>query len=230
MSRVFEAALIGRRKVAERTLELSFRRPDAFSFRPGQYMQVAVPKLLYPDRKGRSRVFSIASSPLDDEQLSIAFRYTGSGFKRTLKDLEMGAPVTIEGPHGFYVLPDSPPRPLALVAGGIGITPFLSMLRFATDNDYEPGCAITLVFANRNRKSAAYLEEMNDMASSRSYLRLMRHFGPIDAAALRGSVKDVAHCIWYVAGPPLMVDATRSALHSLGVDPGRVLFEGFVGY
>jgi ferredoxin-NADP reductase len=230
MSRVFPTALVERRQVAEGTVEVSFERPDSFAFKPGQYMQVSVRRLLHPDRRGRSRVFSISSCPSDEEKVSVTFRDTGSGFKRTLQDLEIGSPAMIEGPHGFYVLPERPSRPFVLVAGGIGITPFMSMLRHATRNDYDPGHPITLLYANTSKRRAAYLDELEKMARGADYLRLKKRFGPVDENVVKQAVRELDASIWMIAGPPLMVDAVRGALHALGVDPGRVFWEDFVGY
>jgi ferredoxin-NADP reductase len=230
MTRVFRTALIGRRQVAADTLEVSFQRPDDFEFRAGQYTQVRVPKLLHSDSRGKSRVFSIVSSPLDEDTISVAFRQTGSGFKRTLEDMELGSPVLVEGPHGFYVLPERLSRPLTLVAGGIGITPIMSMLRYACQSEYDPGDVVTLIYGNRSKTSAAYLDELEDIARRRGYLRLKKRFGLMDEEYLEKVVRGTDSCVWYVTGPPGMVDSVRSALHVLGVDSDQVFSEGFVGY
>lgn len=227
--RVFTTALRERRPVAEETLEVSFERPAGFTFEAGQYVQVRLPKLLCRDPKGPSRVFSITSSPLDDERVSIAYRDTGSGFKQTLRELPIGEKVMIEGPHGFNTLPRDASRPVVFVAGGIGITPFLSMLRFADQTDRAVP-RVTLLYANRNRKSAAYLEEVDELARRSARLTLRNHFGIVDEATIRRSVGDLAAPRWHIAGPPAMVDAVRGTLHSMGVDPPDVHFEEFVGY
>ncbi len=215
--------------MAEGTLEVSFERPAAFTFEAGQYLQLRLPKLLYRDRKGPSRVFSIASSPLDEGRLSVAYRDTGSGFKRTFRGLPAGSVVMIEGPHGFCTLPRNPSRPVVLVAGGIGITPFMSMLRLAVGSDGESP-RVTLLYANRNAKGAAYLDELEEMERGNPRLTLRKQFGVVDDAFIRKSVKDLEGPRWYIAGPPGMVDATRSVLHVLGVDAGDVYFEEFLGY
>lgn len=228
LRRVYTAALMERKQVAENTLEVSFQRPEGFTFEAGQFIQVRLPKLSHRDRKGRSRVFSITSSPLDGAQVSIAYRETGSGFKRTLRDLDVGAEVQIEGPHGFYTLPRDPSRSINLVAGGIGITPFMSMVR-ATRSSDNPAPQMTLLYANWSPKTAAYLEELEDSERGNRRLTVRKHFGVIDEAFIRNHVNDL-HRIWYIAGPPVMGDAVRSALHVLGVDSDQVHFEEFVGY
>jgi ferredoxin-NADP reductase len=82
---IYQTTIADRKQVAEHTLEVSLKRPSGFSFAAGQYMQLGVPKLMYSDPKGASRVLSISSSPLDREHIAVAFRITGSGFKRTLE-------------------------------------------------------------------------------------------------------------------------------------------------
>ncbi|MGC0250467.1 MULTISPECIES: FAD-dependent oxidoreductase [unclassified Pseudactinotalea] len=226
--RVFTTALTGRRQVAENTLEVSFARPDGFVFDAGQYLQVRAPKLLHRDARGRSRVFSIVSSSHDEERVSIAYRETGSGFKRTLRELDLGSELQIEGPHGFYTLPREPVRPVALLAGGIGVTPFVSMLR-SLDGREDGWPPITLLYANKNARSAVFLNELDEMARGNARLTLCTRFGLLDESFIRKKIDDLERT-WYVAGPPMMVDAVRSALHVVGVDASRVHFEEFVGY
>lgn len=227
--RKFTTALTGRRQVADDTVEVSFARPEAFTFHAGQYVQVRVPKLLHRDSRGGSRVFSVTSSPLDESTISIAYRETGSGFKRTLAELATGAEVKIEGPHGFATLPRDSGRPVVLVAGGIGITPFMSMLRLCRDDPGATPRRITLLYANRSPRTAAYLDELRDLGRVRTQLTVRTHFGLVDESFLR---KDVTQtdATWYVAGPPIMVDAVRGTLHVLGVQTDRVHTEEFVGY
>lgn len=208
---------------------MSFARPAAFIFQAGQYLQVRVPKLLHRDPKGRSRVFSIASSPLDEDRISVAYRDTGSGFKRTLRELPIGTDVMIEGPHGFYALPRNTSRTLVLVAGGIGITPFMSMLRFFAD-DHGGSPWIVLLYANSSPKRAAYLEEVEDLTQRNPRLTLHKSYGVIDEAFIRKTVEDLDTPLWFIAGPPAMVNTVRSALHVLKVDGNDVYFEEFIGY
>lgn len=228
LRRVFTATLAERKQVAQNTVEVSFQRPEGFTFEAGQYIQVGLPKLLHRDRKGRSRVFSIASSPQDDTQVSIAYRETGSGFKQTMRDLDIGAEVQIEGPHGFYTLPHDPSRSVNLVAGGIGITPFMSMVRATRSSDH-PSPRMALLYVNWSPKTAAYLDELKDSERGDPRLTVGTHFGVIDEAFIRTHVKNL-HRTWYIAGPPIMGDAVRSALHVLGVDADQVHFEEFIGY
>jgi ferredoxin-NADP reductase len=228
MSRIYHATIIDRKVVAEDTLEVSFKRPEDFSFLAGQYIQLGVSQLLYPDIKGVSRTFSIASSPYDQERISVAFRDTGSGFKRTLKELPFGAPVNIEGAHGFFTLPQELASPVVFIAGGIGITPFLSMIRFADEK--ELASPMTLLYANRSKESAAYLDELQTIANRNKDFILKNRFGKIDEEFMRQDVKNMEQSVWYIAGPPAMVTYARNALFLLGIEDSRVHCEEFAGY
>lgn len=154
-----QLSIIEQKTIAEKTGEISFALPyKEFNFLAGQYIRVSVPELLRSDPKGAARVFSIASSPNDKNKISIAFRDSRNGFKRTLLKLPPGSLVDIEGPFGYFTLPKNSSQPIIFIAGGIGITPCLSMIRYATEEKLAH--PITLLYANRNAESAPYLEEL----------------------------------------------------------------------
>ena len=230
LGRTYKTVLAERRRVAEKTLEVSLERPDGFMFQPGQYVQLGLPKLVHSDWKGRSRVLSLASSPAEEERLRVAFRETGSGYKRTLSELPIGSPLLVQGPHGFRTLPVSPSRPRVLVAGGIGITAYLSVLRFVAESNEPQDAAITLLYANRTKATAAYLDELTAIVRRHDNISVSTKFGALDEKFVRSRVKDAHGCIWHLAGPPPMVDSIRNLLFLRGVDPRRVCFEEFVGY
>jgi ferredoxin-NADP reductase len=230
MSKVYYTTIDGRTKIAENTWEVSFKYPLNFSFQAGQYIQVEVPQLLYPDSKGSSRLFSIASSPIDQKKVSIAFRDTGSGFKRSLKELPLGSPINIEGPHGFITLPQNSIYPLVLIAGGIGITPYMSMIRYYSERSFT--FPITLLYANRNKESAAYLSELQDLANRNKNFILKPKFGRIDEQFILQNTKKtgIEKYLWYVVGPPLMVEDIKNRLIIMGINPLRILEESYTGY
>lgn len=226
---VYQTTIVEHKEVAQDTIEVSLLRPAGFVFKAGQYIQLRTPELIYSDPKGSSRVFSIVSSPFDQEKLSVAFRHTGSGYKHSLVELPIDSPVSVEGPHGFITLPKEPSRALVFISGGIGITPHLSMIRSAVKSRYE--YPITLLYANRNKESATYLKELQTIASHNKFLTLKNRFGRVDEQFIRQNVKDDARqCAWYIAGPPAMVDQVRNILSLLGVDSGQMFFEEFTGY
>src|SRR6185295_7757263 len=110
------------------------------------------------DEKGLRRHISIVTSPTERGVLGFATRIRDTAFKRTLAELQVGDEVEVEEPKGSFVLPEDTNRRYVFVAGGIGITVFRSMLRYIADT-----CApyrVTLVYSNRDRESAAFLDEL----------------------------------------------------------------------
>ncbi len=225
---VFAAKIIGRESVAENTQQVSLSRPPSFRFSAGQYVQLGIPRLLHRDHRGASRVFSIASSPNDEEKISVAFRRSSSGFKRSLIESAIGSAVTIAGPYGFQTLSQEPRRPLVFVASGVGITPHLSMIRFAAEQGFTT--PLTLLYANRTRQGAAYLNELEQLAASSGSFTLRNSVGALDERVILDAVSASPDSVWHLAGAPSTVAHARDALIGFGVEESRVCIEEFLGY
>ncbi len=224
----YKVNIIDKKNIAEGTIEISFNRPREFDFKAGQYIQVGVDRLLYPDYKGKYRVLSIASSPLDNDKISVAFRDSGSGFKETLKSINSDEIVYINGPYGYMTIPDKTDRTLVFLAGGIGITPYLSMIRYATEKRLD--VPIILIYANRSDKTAAYLEELKEHSRINNFFTLKSIFGKITSDDILKSVKDIKKSSFYIAGPPGMVDYMKNLLFQMNVDCDNIHYEEFAGY
>ena len=221
-----EIEIITQKLIAADTYEATFSRPSNFTFLPGQYIQVTLPNLKYPDSRGDSREFSICSPPYNNNELSVAFRNTNSGFKKTLIELEKGSLVLAEGPFGHFTLPNGGNH--AFVAAGIGITPFLSMIKTAVNK--EPGVNIKLLYANKNKSRAAYMEELKEISSVSKHFQLHSISGPVDTKAINKYVKDVSSFNWWIVGMPKMVTEVKFTIESLGVPSLKIHIEEFIGY
>ncbi len=227
---VYKTEIVSISEVARDTFEVSLRRPKSFDFEAGQYIQVRIPWLKNcPDCKGSSRVMSILSSPNEKDVISIAFRNTGSDFKNalTLKD-SIGKEILIEGPYGFFTLPKEKKERIVFIAGGIGITPFLSMVRFLDEKGFD--FPVNLMYFNRDKKSSAYLFELEKISSRYKNFTLNASFQKISEDMIKKCVKDINGVKWYVVGPPGMMDAVFALLLKVGVDEDNIFKEGFVGY
>ncbi len=163
--------LSGREQVAEATM--SFRLElagQSFPFQPGQFIRVGLSDPPYPDPKGNVRSFSIASAPANPFVL-VAARMTGSAFKRSLAEVPIGRPISVGGPFGKFVLNPDSEAPVALFAGGIGVTPFRSMIQHAREK--SSARRLTLVYANRCPEEAAFLEELEAWSKENANFRLV---------------------------------------------------------
>jgi ferredoxin-NADP reductase len=219
---IHDAKLVARREVDDGTMELRFSRPQGFQFKAGQAIEVILPE------PAAGHAFSLVNAPGGDE-LVIATRMRDSVYKRALRELPIGAPVKLDGPFGSLTLHKAASRAAVLIAGGIGITPFMSMLRERTSH------RTVLVYSNRRARDAAYLTELQVLAGLNPDFRLVTTMTEeggklVDAALLREASNGLVAPVFYVAGPPAMVDAVKRALDAAGVDDTDVRSEEFFGY
>ena len=228
---IYKTHILDKNKIAQNTMEVVFAKPGGFAFTAGQYIQIRLPNLLFSDQKGSSRVFSITSSPYDKKRIAIAFRTTGSGFKKTIENLALNSEVLIEGPHGHFVLPEDSQKSVVMIAGGIGVAPFVSMLRGAFGGKQKRSGRITLIYGNKNKKRAAYLGDLKYLSDRAKNFKLIPIYRRIDEEIIRSNLEgDYKEFLWFVAGPPLMVDNITASIQSLGVSYEKIFSEGFLGY
>ena len=124
--------LKSRREIAEGTMAFHFEKPPGFAFKAGQALAWTLLDPPETDDESRMRNFSIASAP-GEPDLMIATRMRDTAFKRVLKTMPLGTEVRIVGPFGSLTLRQNAARPAVFLAGGIGMTPFRSMLRQAAE-------------------------------------------------------------------------------------------------
>lgn len=235
---IYSTRLIGSELVADRTMAFHFEKPADFVFRAGQAIELALPTVEDNGQAAR-HAFSLVSAPYE-ERLTIATRLRGSTYKEGLRALVPGAAVQVDGPFGSLTLHKDTTRDAVMIAGGIGITPFVSILRQAAYQ--RPERQLVLVCSNRRAEDAAYLDEFLALARDYPNLRVIPtltqadavppawtgRVGRVDGALLVGIAATAP--IYYVAGPPLFVEAMQAELSSHGADEDDIRSEGFYGY
>jgi ferredoxin-NADP reductase len=233
--------LINRREVAKQTMAFCFEKPDAFTFTPGQWIGVTLLNPPENDAEGETRTFSIASAPHEDF-IMVATRMRDTAFKRVLSNLAPGVEVKIDGPFGDLRLHNDSSRPAVVLNGGIGITPFRSILLHAAQ--VESFHRIIHFYANRHPEDAAFLEELQDLEKINSNYKLIAcmtqtdqlhdawqgETGVINAQMLAKYLTGVISPIYYLTGPPAMVKAMQSMLQDHGIDDDNIHMEEFYGY
>ena len=242
MAKNIEAKLFRKTEVARDTWSFEFDAPgERFEFLPGQFITLSLPDQNGLDADESSRTFSLASSP-GESHVMVATRLTGSPFKKALAALERGTAASMDGPSGRFVFDAPGTLPVVFLAGGIGITPFRSMIKFAMERKLPH--RILLVYSNRTPEDAAFLDEMKHCADTRENFRLLATMtqpekssanwngqtGHIDADFLRKNVRYLPEAICYVAGPPRFVGAMKQSLQDAGVPKELVQAEEFTGY
>jgi ferredoxin-NADP reductase len=236
----YKVRLTKREYVADNTMAFHFEKPHDFYFKPGQYLDVTLIDPSQTDPEGNIRSFSIASSP-EEDHLTVVTRMRDTAFKRVLQATPLDGEVELEGPFGDFTLHHNAKRPAVLLAGGIGITPFLSMIRHATRQ--KSPVLIYLFYSNRRPEDAAFLRTLQELESENTNLHFIptmtamdesqqewaRETGFIDGKMLNRYLKQFRGPIYYVAGSPSMVAAMRQVLATVPVDQDDIISEDFVG-
>jgi len=238
---VHDAKLVSKRDVAWETTAFHFSRPDGFVFKAGQAIDLILPDAANPGAEGERHAFSLVNAPFQDE-LCVTTRMRDSAYKRRLKALEVGAAVKIDGPFGSLSLHSKAARAAVFIAGGIGITPFMSILRHAAhENLPQP---LLLLYSNRRPEDAAFLPELRELERQNPKFRIVATMtqmsrsgqlwtgetGMLDERVLGRVIGDLPSPVVYVAGPPPMVESLRMALGLAGIDEDDIRSEEFYGY
>lgn len=233
--------LKNREEVAERTIAFRFERLPGWTFKAGQSIDMTLIDPPESDSEGNTRAFSIASAPQEDT-LMVATRMRDTAFKRTLKGLPLGSTVKIEGPFGNLTLQNNAAKTAVLLAGGIGITPFRSIV-FRAAREKLPH-RIFLFFSNRRPEDAPFLEELQRLENDNANYKLIATMtemqksnrpwhgetGFINKEMLSKHLKAAASPSYYIAGPPGMVTGLRESFNKTGVDDDDIRTEEFSGY
>ena len=158
----YTVALRERQEVAERTLGFSLDKPANFTFKAGQFLDIILLNPPETDAEGNRRALSIASAP-HEGRLQFATRHRQSAFKRVLNTMALGSEVRIEGPFGNLLLHGDAGRPAVMLAGGIGITPFRSMILDLLQVKNETR-EVTLYWGLRHAEDLIWQDEFQELS------------------------------------------------------------------
>lgn len=213
---------------------------QALAFVPGQYVEITLGHA-HADSRGNRRFFTLASSPTEDVvRLGVRFSKPGSSFKRAL--LALGASGQVMAGHiaGDFTLPRDHRQKLAFIAGGIGVTPFRSMLKYLLDTKQRRD--IVVLYASRTASDLVYRDVLSE-AQARLGVRVAYtltdaaavprdwsgYVGRVDGQMIVHAVPDFRERTFYLSGPPAMVQAHEQVLRALGVSRERIKTDAFAG-
>jgi len=203
------------------------------------------------DPKGPIRHFTISSSPTENF-IMLSTRIRDTPYKKRLLSLEEGVKVKVRGPQGKFVLHEDYSKPAIFLSGGIGVTPFRSMIKYSTDKQLP--VKIIMFDSNRDEKNILFKNEFDAFANSNKNLRIIYTIseeeggqvreqissskwegerGRIDEAMLTKylSEDDIKNSIFYTCGPPGMLKAMQKLLQDeLHIPNERIMIEEFTGY
>lgn len=227
-------------RIASDAFDFIFPLPKRLSFMPGQYMEWTVsPK--NSDHRGNRRYFTLSSSPTEDNlRIGVKFYTDGSSFKKNLLSLDINKLVVASQLAGDFVLPKDRNKKCVFVAGGIGITPFRSMLKFLLDTKQQRD--IILMYSNRYFSEIVYqdilelaqkelnikvihtLTDLNNIPENWNGLR-----GRIDDKMIKSQIPDFNNRLFYLSGPHTMVSGFEKILKNIGVTNKNIKTDFFPG-
>ena len=254
----FELSLLEKREHQDTdVMSFKFGRQDnishnIFNYAAGQYAFFDIGGV-YNDPEGPVRHFSLASSPTEEE-IIISTRIRDTPYKKRLSSLEIGSKAKVTKPLGKFVLHDDYSKPAVLLSGGIGVTPFRSMIKYATDKQLP--IRIVMFDSNRNIPNILYKEEFDECLNKNTNLKIVYTItekeddnqpssatgvnkewkgerGRIDKAMLERHLNDneIKNSIYYICGPAGMLNAIKELLqNSLQIPKDQIRTEEFTGY
>ncbi|HWZ66077.1 MAG TPA: RnfABCDGE type electron transport complex subunit D [Patescibacteria group bacterium] len=220
------------------SIDFIFTPEDKFSYKAGQFVELT---LQHPetDSRGARRYFTLASSPTEqDVQFGIKFYKPGSSFKRALLELKNETPIIAAQVGGDFILPEDSKQKIVFIAGGIGVTPFRSMIKYLIDT--KQSRPITLLYSAKNQADLVY-REVFEQASTQLGINVFYfvdgntamppvHNGRLNESVIKKVVPDIEDSLFYISGPHGMVVATEEQLRNLGVAESHIKKDFFSGY
>lgn len=236
----FTLPFVKKELVAKDTFAFYFdRSKEQWDFHPGQYVRMMLPHE-NPDDRGTMRYFTISSSPLDTQYLRITTEVIQSSFKKHMFDLKKGQEVSFFGPNGEFYFLEQEKGVHVFLAGGIGITPFLSMIEYAVAKNITT--PIYLFDAFSTVEEMIFYDHLKEISKQHPNIHIIFTIshpdgsdwkgdtGRISEGLLKKYLQDVSIPLYYMVGPPPMVEASVKMVEELGVPEERILQEHFSGY
>jgi ferredoxin-NADP reductase len=211
-----------------------FPRPAELDYKPGQFFFIT----LKQGNKELSKHFSFSSSPTEKDHIEFTKKLTDHEYSLALKAAKVGDWVRIDAPYGQFTFEGEAPK-IALLAGGIGITPFVSICKHATDMRLDS--KITLFYGCRTESDMAFQQELEDMQKENKNLKVVfvvnqatsqwkGATGIVTADLIKQELPDYKENIFYTCGPPPMVKAMEILIEGIGLPKTQMKQEYFTGY
>lgn len=235
--------LIEKRDEAKGTKSFFLQPEKPVTWFAGQYYYFTISDMKYPDSKGNTRHFTISSSPTEGNLIRLTTRIREeSGYKKTLDELPLGAEIDGEGPNGTFILDENSSDSNVFIAGGIGITPFRSIIKYVVDKNLL--IPIHLIYSNSVPEEITFKKELEEWSTSHPNIKTdltISHpeeskepwpglTGRIDDVLIQKLVSNIEKSIFWVCGPPPMIDAIEQVLGKLKITSDRIHSEKFTGY
>ena len=227
-------------RISPDTYEFVFTAPRKFTFKPGQYMEWTLGQT-NSDSRGNRRFFTLASAPTEHNlRLGIKFYKNSSTFKKVMLSMRKDEEIVASQVAGDFLLPNSSWQKCVFIAGGIGITPFRSMIKYLLDTRQRR--PITLFYTNKTTNDIVY-KDIFDRAQQELGIRAIYAVtdknnapqnwtgwvGRVTPELIRSTVPDFRNCMFYLSGSRSMVESFKETLRRLNVHSSHIKTDYFAG-
>lgn len=234
----FETELLDVIQRAHRVKSFRFKIGEAANFKPGQFFFVTI-KI---NGAERTKHFSFSNSPTEEGYVEFTKRITDSEFSRALDKLKIGDWAKLKMPYGSFTF-EGEYEKLAFLSGGIGITPLRCIIKFVSDKKLSTD--IVLFYSNNREEDIIFRQDLDDISSSNKNIRIVYTLtskdidnktwqgksGHIDNEMIKEEMPDFLERIFYICGPPMMVDSMKDILkNKLNLPENMIKIENFAGY
>ena len=226
---------------ANETCDYVFDVDQKIEYKPGQYLEWTLAHQA-SDARGVRRYFTIASSPTEkDLRIGVKFYPNPSTFKVILGDMQVGEKIVASQLAGDFTMPTDVTKKLVFIAGGIGVTPFRSMIKYMIDKREKRD--VILMYSNREETDIAY-RKIFDEAKNRLGIKTIYTLtdkekvsanwqggvGFFTEESIRKAVPDFAERTFYLSGPQSLVLAFEETLGNMGVSRTQIKTDYFPGF
>lgn len=236
----FELTFLKKEKQSYDAYSIYFDRKNLnFNFKAGQYLKLFL-DIEKADARGSSRYFTISSSPTDKDYLTITTRIIKSSFKLTLNFLKPGDKLKAFGPIGYFDFDPEINKDVVFIAGGIGVTPYHSLIRYIDFNDFST--KVTLLASFDLKKNAVFYNEFKEVERKNSAIKIIYSLtkenksipgfesGRIDENMIKKYVHNISFQKYFITGPQAMVENLYSMIKNLNISDEKIFKEDFPGY
>lgn len=212
----FRVKVLANKKITKEVMTLSLQRPDGFEFEPGQYVWLILPENSSYYGIIDRRAYSITSG-IDSKTLDLMIYITESEYLKKVKDLKVNQEVEIIGPMGSAFV--APPEGAIMIAGGVGITPFLSILR-----SHKSKNLCIIAYSRKDKEPLHFESELKKISEQYGYHIVLRKTGPKESDFDRICRKKCTEPI-FICGSQGFVDFVTDILIKKGIAPKRMHYE-----
>lgn len=227
--------------IAPDIMDFVFTPRRRIAFKPGQYMEWTLPHER-PDNRGNRRYFTLASSPTEPNlRIGVKFYQEGSSYKEAMFAMDNHTLIAGGQLGGDFVLPNDRFQKLVFIAGGIGVTPYRSMIKYMLDSNEQR--VVTLLYSEKNARELVYTDVFSEAQRSLGIKTIYTltdleavpanwrgKTGFISAQMITTEILDYKERLFYISGSHSMVTAVQDILHDLGIAHHQIKTDFFPGY